>query len=180
MLESHRPLWHPTFPRMRCGVVGREVARATPPPRPNPTQPNLTQKKEPRNLHVNCPKIQPLMDQTSAEHVFPLEHGQPRIMSAFSKPRTGQYQEHHESTPPDDSPHLPLTPPTTEERLARKPDTSDVGKVMQMFEACRSHTLLEHCAPFTVFRVPPREYDELVKELGDSEALGQYINDKVR
>jgi len=101
-------------------------------------------------------------------------------MRAFSEPGSGHHQEHHESTPPDDGIQLPLTPPATEERLARKPDTSDVGKVMQMLEACRSQTLSEHCAPLTVFRVPPQEYDELVKDLRDSEALEQYVNDKLR
>lgn len=100
-------------------------------------------------------------------------------MSALSKPESGHYQKHHESTPPDDGIQLPLTPPATEERLARKPDTSDVGKVMQMFEGCRGQTSSEHCAPLTEFRVSPQEFDGLVKDLGDS-ALGQYVNDKVR
>lgn len=102
-------------------------------------------------------------------------------MRAFWKPlRSDQYQEHHESTPPDDGIQLPLTPPLTEERRARKPDTSDVGKVMQMFEACRSQKTSEHYAPLTSFRVPPQEYNELEKGLRDSETLGQYVNDNVR
>lgn len=101
-------------------------------------------------------------------------------MRVFPKPRISHYQEHHESTPPDDGIQLPLTPPATEERPVRKPDTFNVDKVMQMFEVCRGQESQEHCAALTSFRVTPQEYDELVKDLATLEVLGQYVNDKVR
>lgn len=71
-------------------------------------------------------------------------------------------------------------PPPTEERPAGKQPTLDVGKVMQMFEVCWSQRQQEHGAPLSSFRVSPKEYDELVKDLAASETLGQYVNDKVR
>ncbi|KAK0624085.1 hypothetical protein B0T14DRAFT_565391 [Immersiella caudata] len=71
------------------------------------------------------------------------------------KPQSSRY---NDSTPPDDGDQLTLTPLATDERPARKWDTSDAGKAMQMFQAFRDGTSLEQ----------------------DKQSLGQYVDDKVR
>ncbi|KAK3349832.1 hypothetical protein B0T25DRAFT_570439 [Lasiosphaeria hispida] len=101
-------------------------------------------------------------------------------MRPSSKHRRSHYRDHDDSTPPDDYVQLPLTPPATDEGPTRRWDTSDAGKAMQMFEAFRDPGSFGHCAPLSEFRIPPLQYQELVKRLGDEKALGQYVDDKVR
>ncbi|KAK5656231.1 hypothetical protein OQA88_4992 [Cercophora sp. LCS_1] len=87
---------------------------------------------------------------------------------------------YEDSTPPDTGVQLPLTPPATDERPTRNWDACDPGKVMQMFKAFRDRASLEQRPPLAELRVSPPQYQELLKGLGDEQALAQYVDDKVR
>jgi hypothetical protein len=83
-----------------------------------------------------------------------------------------QISQHH-ITPPSSFAEPPLTPPPTEKPFAQ------AHRVVALFKTIQAgaHT---RQGPWTEFQLVPGEYEEIERRLGQDEALGGYVKDKIR
>jgi hypothetical protein len=83
----------------------------------------------------------------------------------------------NKATPPDKQIQLPLTPPTTVERVSCGSDKSAVASALQIFKQHQDHRLIN---PWTSIRLRPTQYDRFLDQLKQHSVLFGHVENKTR
>ena len=81
------------------------------------------------------------------------------------------------ATPPEKQIRLPLTPPTTDERLSRESDISAVDSAMQVFRQHQEHILTESCTPIPL---KPAQYQRFLSQVKQYLVLHNHVDNSTR